>query len=150
MTVKEHRQTATIMGPDGRESRGGIVSEDLLAADEIQDLLTQATTAPGAQAEPIHVARAPASEIAERLGLLEKCQAITQDGHALQFMGIGNPQVHRFMVVSAPSIREMGILIGEVIARISCDCQEEDVDTFLESVNDGSRWYTARYRDEDH
>ena len=55
MTTKEHHQTVTIAGPEGWESRVRIVSEELLDAEEIQDLLTCAITTPGCLTEPVQV-----------------------------------------------------------------------------------------------
>jgi hypothetical protein len=150
MTTKEHRQTATIVGPEGRESQVEITSENLLTADEIQDLVTQSTTTPGCPAEPIQVAavdpekpRTPASEITERLGLLKRCQVITREGRAFRFMGISNTKACRFAALSAPSVQEIGYMIGDIIARISLDCSAEEADAFVEAVSDAAHLCTS-------
>jgi hypothetical protein len=147
MTRKEHHQTATVViSQDGQESRVKVTSEDLLSAEEIQDILTQAT----GEERPVRVEtvaseipRTPASEITERLRLLKRCQAITRSGHAFRFMGISNTKAHRFAALSAPSVQEIGYMIGDIIARISLDCSAEEADAFVEAVSDAAHLCTS-------
>ena len=149
MTRKEHHQTATVVSRDGQESRVEVTSEDLLSAEEIQDILTQATGTPGEEC-PVRVEavapespRTPASEITERLGLLKRCQVITREGRAFRFMGISNTKACRFAALSAPSVQEIGYMIGDIIARISLDCSAEEADAFVEAVSDAAHLCTS-------
>ena len=94
---------------------------------DAESLLTQAVTAPGEQ-ETVQVEaitdhaddvehRTPDNEMADRRDILTHCLAITETGLSREFVGIANMQSHRFAVISARTVDELGYLMGDLLIK---------------------------------
>ncbi|AWP23464.1 hypothetical protein C4901_09080 [Acidiferrobacter sp. SPIII_3] len=132
-------------------------SEPLSRADA-QALLTQAVTTPGAPSsvrveaitpDPESEAqrscfrrrcslrgtraseRTSLPEVETRLDMLARCQAVTQARRACEFVGIVNDKAERFIVISAPTVDEMGYLVGDVLTKV---LSPEDAHTFIQAM----------------
>lgn len=120
-----------------------IVHEDSepLARADAQVLLTQAVTTPGApssvRVEAItpdpesESRRTPLPEVETRLDMLARCQAVTQARRACEFAGIVNAKADWFIAISAPTVDEMGYMVGDVLTKV---LSPDDAHTFIQAM----------------
>ena len=108
--------------------------------DDARSLLTRTVAIPGDPASAVRVVtahetaperRTPPDEIVTRLDLLARCAAITRAGTACEFLGIANTGAHRFIAISAPTVDELGYLVGDILTKV---LSPEDAHTFLQAI----------------
>lgn len=143
--MSEHIQTVTIHLDDDartyqcRIARGPGV--DPLSGAEAQALLAEAVATPGMQ-DSVRVdgitpgpeagdLQTPLAEVDDRVEMLARCQGVTKARRAVEFAGLVNTQADRFIAISAPTMDEMGYLVGDLLTRV---LSPDDAMTFLRAL----------------